>query len=108
MLLQTTNSWVKLKPDYIDEMGKTLDLLILAGYYGHGTRGGKLSNFLVGVADRAGYHENMPEAEMRFLSFCKVHHLACQLGLAREQTEMLAELCPEPNGGDIICLLDSG
>ena len=28
------NDWQKLKPDYVDEMGETLDLLIVAGYYG--------------------------------------------------------------------------
>ena len=28
------NDWQKLKPNYVDEMGETLDLLIVAGYYG--------------------------------------------------------------------------
>ena len=28
--------WMKLKPDYIHDMGDELDLLIIAGYYGEG------------------------------------------------------------------------
>ena len=47
--------WVKLKPDYVQGMGDTLDLLILAGYFGNGRRrGGKISSFLVGVKAPAG------------------------------------------------------
>jgi len=43
-------SWLKLKPDYVAGMGDTLDLLILAGYYGEGRRsGGQINSFLVGV-----------------------------------------------------------
>ena len=44
------NDWQKLKPDYVDEMGETLDLLIVAGYYGEGkNRGGDISHFLMGL-----------------------------------------------------------
>ena len=44
------NDWQKLKPDYVDEMGETLDLLIVAGYYGEGKkRGGDISHFLMGL-----------------------------------------------------------
>lgn len=45
-------TWVKLKPDYIDQLDETLDLIILGGYYGEGSRrSGDLSTFLMGVAE---------------------------------------------------------
>ena len=44
------NDWMKLKPDYVHDMGDELDLLIIAGYYGEGQRrGGAISHFLLGV-----------------------------------------------------------
>ena len=69
------NDWQKLKPDYVDEMGEELDLLIVAGYYGDGKkRGGAISHFLMGL--------RAPEAERQrmrytgphpmFYPFCKV------------------------------------
>eukprot|EP01124_Arcella_intermedia_P024176 TRINITY_DN4012_c0_g1_i3.p1 TRINITY_DN4012_c0_g1~~TRINITY_DN4012_c0_g1_i3.p1 ORF type:complete len:941 (-),score=258.52 TRINITY_DN4012_c0_g1_i3:49-2478(-) len=43
--------WIKLKPEYLEGVGDTLDLLILGGYYGAGVgrRGGTISHFLLGV-----------------------------------------------------------
>jgi len=44
--------WVKMKPEYSDTT-PTLDLLILAGYYGEGNRrSGGISHFLLGVIAR--------------------------------------------------------
>lgn len=45
------NSWLKLKPEYIDGIGDDLDLLIVGGYFGTGIgrRGGLISHFLLGV-----------------------------------------------------------
>ena len=41
--------WIKMKPDYSDEV-ESLDLLILGAYYSEGTRrAGQLSHFLIGV-----------------------------------------------------------
>ena len=43
--------WIKMKPDYSDEV-ESLDLLILGAYYSEGTRrAGQLSHFLIGVRD---------------------------------------------------------
>ena len=45
--------WAKLKPDYIEGMADNLDLIILGGYYGKGTRrAGGISHFLLGVAEK--------------------------------------------------------
>lgn len=56
--------WIKLKPEYIDGIGDTLDLIILGGYYGKGIgrRGGTISHFLLGVM-------NTPDL---FYTVCKV------------------------------------
>lgn len=49
------DKWIKLKPEYIDGVGDSLDMLILGGYYGSGVRkGGTISHFLVGVQIRPG------------------------------------------------------
>ena len=38
--------------DYIDEIGETMDVLVLGGYYGEGRlRSGDVSKFLLGVMD---------------------------------------------------------
>ena len=40
------NEWIKLKPDYVDDMISSLDLLIMGGYFGEGKRRvGDISHF---------------------------------------------------------------
>ena len=53
---RSTNHWIKLKADYIDALGDTLDLIIMGGYYGQASRSisstswaQHLTSFLVGV-----------------------------------------------------------
>ena len=65
--------WVKLKPDYVHEMGDELDLIILAGYFGEGVRrGGAISHFLLGLeappSERARFQSDHP----LFYPFVKV------------------------------------
>ncbi|KAI8578405.1 hypothetical protein K450DRAFT_247763 [Umbelopsis ramanniana AG] len=45
------HSWVKVKPDYIDELRDNCDLLIVGADYGTGKRGSKLSQFLCAIRD---------------------------------------------------------
>ncbi|KAK4686832.1 DNA ligase 4, partial [Tremellales sp. Uapishka_1] len=49
----STNSrgadWVKVKPEYSDQMGENLDLLVLGGWWGKGGRTGKISSLLCGL-----------------------------------------------------------
>jgi DNA ligase-4 len=63
------SGWVKLKVDLIDGLGDTLDLIILGGYFGSGSRrSGDVSHFLLGIA------EDITEGSLptKFYGFCKV------------------------------------
>ncbi|KAL7418092.1 ATP dependent DNA ligase domain-containing protein [Mrakia frigida] len=41
--------WVKVKPDYFDELGENCDLAVLGGWWGTGSRGGRISTLLLGL-----------------------------------------------------------
>lgn len=43
--------WLKIKPEYVDGLMDELDLLIVGGYWGKGSRGGMMSHFLCAVAE---------------------------------------------------------
>ncbi|KAG8950113.1 DNA ligase (ATP) [Tulasnella sp. 424] len=45
------NCWMKVKPEYMDNMGESVDVLVISGNYGKGGRGGKVSTFICGVID---------------------------------------------------------
>lgn len=42
--------WLKIKPEYIDNLMSELDILIIGGYYGDGRRSKLISHFLLAVA----------------------------------------------------------
>lgn len=63
------DDWAKVKPEYMEEFGESLDCLVIGGYYGSGKRGGGLSSFLCGLrADNL----SGKDASKKFLSFFKV------------------------------------
>ncbi|KAL8304679.1 hypothetical protein RB597_004234 [Gaeumannomyces tritici] len=65
------DDWLKVKPEYMDEYGESLDCLVVGGYFGSGRRGGTVSSFLCGL--RVG--ENHVKAGIdpeKCISFCKV------------------------------------
>ncbi|XP_053563764.1 DNA ligase 4 [Bombina bombina] len=43
--------WLKIKPEYVNGLMDELDLLIIGGYWGTGSRGGMMSHFLCAVAE---------------------------------------------------------
>ncbi|CAE6385973.1 unnamed protein product [Rhizoctonia solani] len=43
--------WVKVKPEYMDSMSDSVDLLVVAGKWGSGSRGGKVSSLVCAVRD---------------------------------------------------------
>jgi len=63
-------NWMKIKPDYLKT--EDIDVLLIGGYYGAGAqRGGKISQFLVGIIDSTA--DPAPAAgSPRIMSFCKV------------------------------------
>jgi len=64
------DDWVKVKPEYMQEFGESLDCLVIGGYYGSGKRGGGISSFLCGL--RVDNPHNQEEKSQKFLSFFKV------------------------------------
>lgn len=65
------DDWMKVKPEYMTEFGESLDLVVIGGYYGSGSRGGGLSSFLCGL--RVGDSEPRKGSNpMKCYSFCKV------------------------------------
>ncbi|BGP52608.1 DNA ligase (ATP) [Rhodotorula sphaerocarpa] len=44
------DTWIKVKPDYMDELGEQIDGLVIGGYWGQGRRGGGMASFLIGLS----------------------------------------------------------
>ncbi|KAL6120910.1 cdc17 [Nucleospora cyclopteri] len=58
-----TNTWIKLKKDYVDSMGDSVDLIVIGAYYGKGKRTGTYGNFLL-----AAYNDEID----KFEACCKI------------------------------------
>ncbi|KZP16598.1 ATP-dependent DNA ligase [Athelia psychrophila] len=63
-----TNDWIKVKPEYMDNMGETVDVLVVAGNYGSGRRGGGVSTLVCAVFD----DENPDQDEAKYRSFVRI------------------------------------
>ena len=64
-----STNWMKIKPDYAKT--EDLDVLLIGGYYGAGEmRGGKISQFLVGIIEST--NEPSSPDGIKIMSFCKV------------------------------------
>jgi DNA ligase-4 len=71
-----SDAWLKLKSDYIDNIGDSLDLLVVGGYYGSGFRaktGGEnfehITTFLCAVSSKV---DVKAPKRSKFIPFCKV------------------------------------
>ncbi|KAJ3103023.1 DNA ligase (ATP) [Phlyctochytrium planicorne] len=58
-------SWLKIKPDYIDSLGDDVDLLLIGGFFGSGRRSGKLSHFMCALLEEG------VDASKRYVTICK-------------------------------------
>lgn len=83
-----SSAWIKFKPDYLPT--EDLDVLIIGCYNGTGKNGGKLSQFLLGVAEkpRGGGDPCV------FQSFCKVGSGMTQADLLFLQEHFASRLLP--------------
>ncbi|KAM6496937.1 DNA ligase IV [Amanita muscaria] len=62
--------WIKVKPEYMDNMGETVDLLVVSANYGSGKRGGGVSTLICAVLD-----DRQPETddeEPKYSTFVRV------------------------------------
>ncbi|WWD08963.1 hypothetical protein V865_007078 [Kwoniella europaea PYCC6329] len=62
--------WIKVKPEYSDQMGENLDLLVLGGWWGKGGRTGKISSLLCGL--RVQQDDDGTGTKPEFSTFCSV------------------------------------
>lgn len=63
-----TNDWIKVKPEYMDNMGETVDVLVVAGNYGSGKRGGGVSTLICAVFD----DEHADDEEPKYRTFVRI------------------------------------
>ena len=77
------DSWIKLKPDYFDEMSETSDLLVVGGYYST-TRTGVISSLLCALFDDSEHAKE--NDEVNYLTFTRVG-----TGFTASDLEMIKE-----------------
>ncbi|KDR80522.1 hypothetical protein GALMADRAFT_240825 [Galerina marginata CBS 339.88] len=62
--------WIKVKPEYMDNMGETVDVLVVAGNYGSGKRSGGVSTLICAVFDDRRTYED--DEEPKYSTFVRI------------------------------------
>ncbi|KAJ7449621.1 DNA ligase IV [Mycena latifolia] len=62
--------WIKVKPEYMDNMGETVDVLVVAANYGSGSRGGGVSTLICAVVDDR--HPGDDDEEPKYSTFVRI------------------------------------
>ncbi|KAJ6621385.1 DNA ligase 4 [Mycena sp. CBHHK59/15] len=62
--------WIKVKPEYMDNMGETVDVIVVAANYGSGSRGGGVSTLICAVVDDRRPAED--DEEPKYSSFVRI------------------------------------
>jgi len=65
-----TKDWYKVKPDYMDELGETFEVLAVGGFWGRGSRGGNFGSFLVALVDNE--KSDQSQGIFRYKTLCGV------------------------------------
>ncbi|KAF8159664.1 DNA ligase IV [Crassisporium funariophilum] len=64
------NDWIKVKPEYMDNMGETVDVLVVAGNYGSRKRSGGVSTLICAVFDDRRAYED--DEEPKYSTFVRI------------------------------------
>ncbi|KAI0058986.1 ATP-dependent DNA ligase [Artomyces pyxidatus] len=62
--------WIKVKPEYMDNLGETVDVLVVGGNYGSGRRGGGVSTLVCAVLDDR--HAAGDDEEPKYSTFVRI------------------------------------